>query len=140
MAATIDVMAATRAHLLADSALATEVSNRIWAGEIPDDELANMPTKAILIVPDSARPYISVPAIRDRPQFLCYGVTDRDAWQVYRKLYNAMQRIGLTTVDTDKRIMQAFQSGGPLSLAELELGWPRIAVHFTVIWAETTIS
>ena len=135
----IDTLALLRTFLLADGTLATAVSNRIWVGEVPDDELGSMPRDSVLIVTDSSQTSVSVPVIWDRPQIICYGGTDRAAYQVYLKVYNAMQRKGLQSVSSTARLMQAYKSGGPISFPEQELGWARVSAFFTCIWAENVM-
>jgi len=136
----INTPALLREFLLNDSALATAVSNRIWAGKLPDDEFSNMPRAAVLIIPSSAIAEISVPVYTERNDVYCYGSTPYDAWQIYRKLFNALHRVGLQTVDSTRRIMQAHLVGGPAPLLEKEFGWPLVWAAFNVIWAENAIT
>lgn len=129
-----------RTFLLADSTLATAVSNRIWVAKIPDDEFGDMPRAAVLILPSSAMAEIGVPVYIERSDFYAYGSTPYDAWQIYRKVFNALHRVGLQAVDTDKRIMQAALVGGPAPMFEKEFGWAYVWCAFSIVWAENAIA
>lgn len=136
----INTPARLREFLLDNPTLATAVSNRIWANKLPDDEFEHMPRDGVLLKPGSAIAEISIPKYTERSDIYCYGSTPRAAWQIYRKLFNALHRVGLQTVDTDKRIMQAYQVGGPAPMSEKEFGWPFVWVAFNVIWLETAVT
>ena len=136
MTALIDTATLLRTFLLANSTLATAVSNRIWIGKVPDSEFGSMPRAALLISPNTAMAEIGVPVYTERYDLYCYDDDLYNAWQVYRKLFNALHRVGLQTVDTDKRIMQAWLVAGPTALLERDMGWPFIFAAFNVVWAE----
>jgi len=136
----INTPALLRTFLLSDSTLATAVSNRIWAAKLPDDEFSSMPRDAVLLIPSSAIAEISVPVYTERNDIYAYGSTPLAAWQIYRKLFNALHRAGLQSVSTTRRIMQAFLVGGPAIMYEKEFGWPYAWAAFNVIWAESVIT
>ena len=126
--------------MLANSTLATAVSNRIWAAKLPDDEFASMPRDAVLIMPSGAIAEIGVPVYTERSDIYCYGTTPYAAHEIYRKLFNALHRAGLQSVDTDKRLMQAFLAGGPATRLEPEFGWAYVWSAWNAIWAENPMA
>jgi hypothetical protein len=129
-----------RTYLVANAALATAVSSRIWVAKVPEDELANMPTKAVLIIPSSSMSNIGVPVYGEQSDMYCYGSTEYEAWTVFRILYNALHRCGLQTVSSTYRIMQGALSSGPAYHTEPVTGWPRVLVTFNVTWLETAVT
>ncbi|MBU0846422.1 hypothetical protein KKH23_04475 [Patescibacteria group bacterium] len=137
--ALIDTATLLKTFLLADSTLATAVTNRIWAGKVPDSQFGSMPRAALLILPNTAMAEIGVPVYTERYDLYCYDDDLFNAWQNYRKLFNALHRVGLQVVDTNKRIMQSWLVAGPTALLEPDMNWPYIFSAFNVIWNESVI-
>jgi len=134
----INAAARLRTYLLSKSALDTEVSSRIWVGQIPEDEFGDMPRKSVLIMPSSG-PSFFIPLYMERVDCYCYGLTHLEAYDVYRELYNALHRCNLQTVSTTRRLMNAWKAGGPTLQNERVLGWPRVWVAFMTVWAENVM-
>ena len=120
------------AFLKANTAVAALVSTRIWFPEIPEDQEAGMPQKAILLQQVGGihpADYIarSFPKIDVR----CYAEKLDDCMSVYLAVHDALKAFQRSVYD--KTLMHTFtQDGGPIYLREPDLAWPFILSTWTL--------
>ena len=129
-----------RRWLLADAALAAEVTNRIYVGGLPDLLQALMPVKAIDVftVAGNSDRYLRL----DRPVFQveCYGPTLADARDVYLKLrakrreVNSMQAV----VGGNAYRFWTDEAMGGIDDIMPVTDWPRVISRWEMVsWEQT---
>jgi len=91
-----DPLAAVRALLEADAAVAAIVGTRVSGGELPEAETKNMPRPNIVLKP-AGGPGEPGGGYQDygktRIDVICYGSTLNDSWLLYLAAYTALKAI-----------------------------------------------
>lgn len=116
------------AFLKADSAVAALVGTKVFGGELPQREAANMPQDCIVVthVGGTPAPGIGsshVPITRSRFDFKCYGASILSAQTLYAAVNDALKQT-YRVVFNDTFIYNAVMEGGPRSEREGDTQWP----------------
>lgn len=120
----IDILAALLVFLEADVNVSTQVGTRIYAGELPRNEVDFMPRKAAVIRYSGGIDNNSfVPLARPRVDITSYGATYFEAGEVDRAIYTALKELDRETVD-NVLLHGVALSGGPMMLKDPQAGWP----------------
>lgn len=119
----IDIIAAVCDYLLAQSDITDLVEDRVFAGEIPEDEIDNMPQKMILIQYDGGLTVNScLPISSPRMSFFCYGQSYFEAGRVDREVYSTLKSLQTTRVG-EALIHSASIDSGPRMMRDSKTGW-----------------
>lgn len=133
-----DIIAAVLTFLKADAGVSLLVGSRVYAGEMPRDEMDDMPKKiAIIRYAGGMEHNRFLPIADPRIDVLSYGETYYEAGQVDRAIYDALKALNRRTVD-DVLLHGVALSGGPYMLRDGSEGWPYQARSITVTADERT--
>lgn len=124
-------LAALRSFLELDAGVSALVGTRVFAAELPRDEVSSMPRKCLVISlsggPQSIGARSDVPHSVDRYDMRCYGETPYQASLLFytvrvimRRLHRQVMSDGVSNI----LIHDAVQTGGPLTLREESGDWP----------------
>ena len=95
----VDPIAAVRAVLRADAAVAALVGDRVYGGELPRAAVDAMPRTAV-VVSGAGGPggggYIDFAKVRLDVD--CYGATPKEAWQLHLAVRTALKHLRRTVV------------------------------------------
>lgn len=128
----IDAMMAMCDYLLSQSNITDLVEDRVFGGEIPEDEIEHMPQKMIVIQYDGGLAVSScVPISSPRMDFFCYGKTYFECGRVDREVYSALKSLTTTRVG-EALLHSAAINSGPFMARDAKTGW-----HFQ--WRNATI-
>lgn len=137
----IDSVAELITYLRADAGVTALVGTRVYGPPgIPyGTTLQNMIDVAVISEPNR----VSVPLVEAEVQVRAWGVTIRDAWNVYRAVNNALHRTGLQMWIGQNGgtviLYQCYKSFGPLAgLDDSVTGdeWPNVIARYSAILAE----
>jgi hypothetical protein len=136
-----DVIGAVRQHLLADSALNTLVSGRIYGQELPRDQNQYMPRKAVVIRSSGGPAQMGTIPVGDvRIDFRCYGESPLEAMKVFRTVFPRMKFGTMRKAYGSALLHSARQDSGPINLLEPDVEWPFQFSAWMVKMAEIPIS
>lgn len=131
-------MAALIIHLKTITAITTLVSTRIWGGRLPEDQIADMPRKCIVL--RYAGGYERFRTHREQqPRILifCYGEDYFEAGKVDAAVADELIDISRLTVN-NTLIHSVGYAGGPRQEVEPDAGWDYVVRSATVRAGETT--
>lgn len=135
--AVADLIGAIVAFLKADAALAALVGTRVFGGELPEGETANMPRRAIVVrksggVSRTGDSYLEHDT--KRVDVFAYGATPYEASQVLETAALALRRLR-RSVHAGVLLHTAEQASGALPGREPTTEWPREFQSFQVLHA-----
>lgn len=133
-------MQALREFLLADSAVATMVGERVFANEMPDTEAVLMPRKVILIqsaggayLSQANRSYMEIDArMKD---VRCYGETPYESRRLFDAVNDALKNMR-RHLQGGCLLYSAVKIGGPTTVREPNDEWPLSFASYQVLAAE----
>ena len=133
-----DVILALRTHLLTVGAVTTLTSTRIYAGELPPNQIASMPQKLLVIrFAGGIEVFRTAREQKPRVDFFAYGEGYFQAGQVDRAVSDAL--IAIRRLDVaDTLIHSVGYGGGPRQLKEPETGGRYVVRTASVIAGETS--
>lgn len=139
-----DPIEALVAYLRADPQVAALTAGRVYGAELPLQEAALMPRKALVVtaagggaVGPGARSYLAVGTVR--MDVRCYGETQYEAMRVFRAVHGALK--GLRRHPQGPMLLHAaYEEAGPLQTREPEVGWPLVLSVWEVLVAEMAIA
>jgi hypothetical protein len=89
-----DPIADIRTLLLADTAVAALVDTRVFGGELPEAESAQMPRAAVVVSPAGGPGRPKFMKIRHtRVDTICYGATLHDSWALHLAVREALETL-----------------------------------------------
>jgi hypothetical protein len=89
-----DPISDIRTLLLADTAVAGLVDTRVFGGELPEAESAQMPRAAVVVSPAGGPGRPKFMKIRHtRVDTICYGATLHDSWQLHLAVREALETL-----------------------------------------------
>lgn len=119
-------LAALQHILLADTTVASIVTDRVWLDEVVDAQVSQMPRSSV-VLSLSGGPnkyegsYLQLSS--ERVDFMCYGTTPTTARALYRAVFNVLHNLHRTTVG-DCLVHNALKDGGPISLRTINVVFP----------------
>jgi len=135
-----DVLKALLVYLKADDAVAALVSTRVFGGELPKNEIADMPRDAVIVRIDGGRErHGGVPISRSRVEVWSLGPTYVDAGKVDRAVYDALTTL-VRQVVSNVFLHAASIETGYRMVRDTITGWPAILRLGTVIADERSIT
>lgn len=139
MSAIVDIGSALRSLLLAETAVETLVSDRVFVGELPASETGSMP-RAAVVIRGAGGPRAFGGAYQDyrddRIDVRCYGVTPHEANTLWRTIVAILTELPRTNID-GVVLHWAREAGGPIPLRDPDTDWPFEHAAFQVLYAET---
>ncbi len=127
-------------HLKTVAAITDITSTRIFGGEIPEDQIADMPRALIVLRYAGGFDEFRTHRVQEpRLNIFCYGDGYRQAGQVDGVVADALIVILRLTVG-NTLIYSVGYSGGPRQLKEPDTGWPYSVRSAIVKAGETPIS
>jgi len=121
-----DVLAALITYLQADTDVATEVGTRVFGGELPRDEIDDMPRKAVIIrLNGGPRRRGGVPVARTNIEVWSTGQTYYEAGEVDRAVYDALESLSRET-SSNVYLHNALVDGAPRMVRDTITGWPAL--------------
>lgn len=131
-----DIAAAVRQYLLNDPDVDYHTGGRVYVGDIPDAEIANMPRQCLVIRARGGiegNDFTSFAA----PRFALwsYGSTRYEAGLVDGAAWNALHYMNRATVN-DTLLHSAVLVAGALAEKEQDTGWP-VQIRQTTVYAST---
>lgn len=137
-----DPVAALCAALKADGAVALQVVDRVFGGELPMGEAASMPRKALVLKP-SGGPSLTngsnAPHDTQRIDVFAYGATPAEAAALMGDVSLCLLWIQ-RAVWADTLIHWVNSAGGFMSGREPDTDWPRVFKSFQVFHALQSVS
>ncbi len=139
-----DAVAALVAYLRADAEVAGLVMGRVCGAELPPQEAAQMPRKAVVVaasggssIGPGARSYLPVGLMQ--VDVRCYGETQYEAMRVFRAVHGALKRLGRRP-QGEALLHAAYEGAGPLQTREPDVGWPMVLAVWQLLVAEMAIA
>lgn len=139
----VDALAGIVAYLLAEEDLSELVEQRIFGGELPEDEHDAMPRKALVLTFAGTGAGVGeqgdAPLQSVRVDAWAYGEDYYEAGQVYaaaRKALKGLRRV----VAADCLLHSAQVSGGPIQRRDPETGWRLVWSSYLVLASESPAS
>jgi len=128
----VDLNSVIKAHLVTCADLADLISNRVYSARDVPPPGYDLDSGACVTFRVRGGD-IDYPDALHRPsvQFKCYGQNDREAWQVYRALYDALQNTHSAS------ILHAQLEVQGQSLEEPETDWPFVLTYFRFLIRES---
>lgn len=129
-----DVIGAIVALLAADAGVAALVENRVFGGELPDDETQHMPRRALVVQPSggvalTAGSYAEVSS--PRIDITAYGATHLEADQLRGAAEIVLIRVR-RQVSARVLIHWVESAGGPFGARDPNFAWPQATQPFQV--------
>lgn len=119
-----DVIAALRLFLSRDVGVTLLVNARVFATELPKEEMKDMPRKSIVLVyAGGVERNCFLPIAGCRIDVWSYGETYHEAGRVDRVVYDVLKALDRQTVG-NVLLHGVALSGGPFSVREGRSGWP----------------
>lgn len=138
MSAAPSSIVALMEHLKSDTAVAEIVGERVFGGEIPEDEVADMPEATVLIKRAGGLDVIGQ-GYQDygdiRVDVLCYEATPFLAEALYLAVFPAMKHLRRTTYG-DCVLHWARHAGGAIPLRDPDTDWPILFSSWQVLAGE----
>lgn len=139
-----DAVVALVAYLRADTQVAALAAGRVYGAELPPQEAAQMPRKAVVVTAagggttgPGARSYLPLGTVR--VDVRCYGETQYEAMKVWRAVHGALKRLGRCP-QGEALLHAAYEEAGPLQTREPEVGWPLVLSVWEALVAEMAIA
>lgn len=134
------VVGAIRLYLLADSEVNAITEGRIYGGELPRVDVDAMP-RTCIVLRSAGGPGErgTLPIGDERIDMRCYGLTNAQAFAVYRTAFMPMKYIE-RLVQGDAFVHSASLEVGPLSLKEPDGDWPFIVCSWLVKYSQVVLS
>ncbi len=139
-----DPVEALVVYLRADAEVAAMVVGRVYGAELPPQEAAQMPRKAVVVTAagggatgPGARSYLPLGTVR--MDVRCYGETQYEAMKVWRAVHRALKRLG-RQVQGQALVHAVYEEAGPLQTREPEVGWPLVLSVWEALVAEMAIA
>jgi hypothetical protein len=124
MALVQDGIGAMVALLTADATITALLSSRVYGLELPKADASSMPRKAIVINSAGGQGESSYRDVfKYRLDFICYGETPFEAYEVFRTLRAVLREIERQVVSSTF-VYSAEHSAGPFSFRDTESKWP----------------
>lgn len=128
--------------LEADATVAALVGTKIYGGELPNSEVANMPQDCVVIhlAGGGAAPRIgasTIPISRPRYDFKCYGQTVLTAMQLYAAVHSALRCLTQQVINNTV-LYAAIMEAGPVNLRDADGQWPFVFAVYTIASADDT--
>ncbi len=136
----VDVIAALRAVLLADTDLAAVVGGRVFGKELPRAEADNQ-ARAAVVLQTSGGPNLLggyVDHTSQRVDARCYGSTPIEADQVEGLVFDAFKQLRRTVQD-NVLIHWIEDAGGFTSGRDANADWPLSVRSWQVLFATTAV-
>ena len=135
-----DVIGAMVALLKAQSAVSNLVVDRVFGIELPDEEAASMPRKAIVIRPAGGVSPVGgyVKHTAARFDFICWGETPFEADRLSRAVFNTLKAARRQTVSVEGvpvLIHWIEDAGGRLAIRDSDTNWPAATQAFQIFHA-----
>ena len=119
----IDVFAALK-DLIETESVVTDLTNRIYVGEVPQEEVSNLPDMVIVLAAAGGIEHNRLlPLIDPRVQVWCIGKTYYEASTLDRTLFEVFRHIVRRTIN-GVLIHSIGWSGGPFMVRDDLTGWP----------------
>jgi hypothetical protein len=136
MVATADALGALLIWLGDDPDIAMLTAGRLYGAELPTSEVGTMPKKVIIVRWAGGFGVIDVLLLSSwRVDIWCYGATPYEASVLHRFVHSRMKALpGITIAGV--KLYPAQESGGPLSVRELDTKWPAVIQSFAVLFAD----
>jgi len=133
-----DVLSALITHYLTVSAITDLVSTRVFGGRLPDDQVADMPRKCIVLTYAGGLSQFRTHRLQQpRIDHFSYGEDPLEAGRVDRAVCDALIAISRLDVN-DTLLHSAAYSDGPYPGVEPEAGWDFMRRAATIKAGETT--
>ena len=131
-----DIMTALITYLGDQAAIAALVSARIYGGELPESEVANMPRKLIVLRYAGGNEESRTARIqKQRVDILSYGEDYFEAGRVDRAVADAL--IAIQRTESENTLLHAAGYAGSFQLKEPDTGWRYLARTATITAGET---
>lgn len=125
-----DPIADIRTLLLADTAVAALVDTRVFGGELPQAEAAQMPRAAVVVSPAGGPGRPKFMKIRHtRVDTICYGATLHDSWKLHLAVREALE-----TLDHRSSSVMAIEAASDAANARDSVKqWPTCYASYRVL-------
>ena len=121
----IDAFAALRALLRSEPTI-TDLTDRVYVGEIPQDEVSELPSKAIVLAPTGGMEGNKLlPLLNSRVVISSLGETYKEASILDRAVFEVLRHVVRRTVH-GVLIHSVSWSGGPFMVRDDLTGWPSL--------------
>ena len=131
-----DVITALITYLGTQSGVTDLVGTRIYGGELPEDDVAEMPRKAVILRSAGGIEEFRTARIQDqRIDVFSYGDGYIEAGQVDRAVADAL--IAIRRNEVESTILHSAGYGGAFQLKEPDTGWHYIVRTATIKAGET---
>lgn len=135
-----DVIGAAVTLLKAQSAIFDLVGTRVFGNELPDEEAASMPRKAIVVRSAGGVSPVGGYAkhTAGRFDFICWGETPFEADKLSRTVFSVLKsarRQTVTADDHDVLIHWIEDAGGRLAVRDGDTNWPASTQPFQIFHA-----
>lgn len=133
-----DGIGALITYLTAQSAISTLLGTRVFGLEVPASEADDMPRKAIVInnaggIGEAS----SIDVYQHRFDFICYGETPFEAYEVWRTLRTELRDME-RNVTSSTFLYNAVHSAGPFSFRDQPTTWP-VTIDTWLVMIQDTI-
>ncbi len=121
----IDVFAALRALLRSEPTI-TELTDRVYVGEVPQDEVSELPSKMIVLAPAGGLESNKLlPLLDSRIVISSLGETYKEASILDRAVFEVLRHVVRRTI-SGVLIHSVGWSGGPFMVRDDLTGWPSL--------------
>lgn len=136
---TPNLIAALVSLLKADATVLALSGGRVFGGELPEAEAANMPRAAVVITPSGGLPERGVDFLtRPRIDVRSYGATQREGYALDQAV-NAYLKHNLRKSATNTLVHAVSPESGPFLLRDADAKWPLTFRTYIVLAAEVAV-
>jgi len=131
-----DVLAALVALLQADPAIAAITQGRVYAGELPAEQAAEMPRPALVLQPQPGAAAVTAQAAlrTQRVDLVCWGKTPGAAFELHRVAAAYLRQLS-RSVAAGCLVHCIEDAGGFTAERDGNSGWPYSAQSFTALFS-----
>lgn len=136
-----DPTAAIMAFLNSESNVSSLVFGRIFGGELPREEVEQMPRPAIVVQASggagNSNDYVDI--TRQRFDVFCYEKTLRLAENLRREVYLSLKQMR-RQVQADTVLFSVNDAGGFFTMRDPDAGWPIAWQSFQLLYGDVEVS
>lgn len=136
-----DPLAAIKALLLADAAVAALAGHRVYGIELPASEAAHMPRKAVVVRPAGGISPVGgfVDLTGGRIEIIAWGETAYEAALLAGAVFGALKPVR-REVAANVLVHWIEDAGGPTAIRDPDTGWPAAVQPYQVLYATIPVA
>jgi hypothetical protein len=133
--ATADALVGLKDILLGHAEVSALCEQRVYGGELPQEQAASMPRKAILLRwAGGGGPLYRLLTVW-RVDVYCWGETPYEASVLHRTVHACLKHVSHGLV-ANVMVYSIEESGGPLQLREPDTLWPAVVQSWVITFAD----